>query len=213
MKGLLAGFAASLVISGTSGCTTIQGSKVNFGHGSSNDIKLQKDVNVGSGEPTASEKVPNLHSKVELSCEGVSGSSERRVLMGKIGHNQKGLMNINSGVKEFGPRYPQPVRCEEIKTKIYRAISMGATGFNADVKNNKLVLCGAISDGKNAKCVLDKNGQVIEIATFKDGSSMDDIAVTFTASMKKDGKVSSGAGIVNNASNTYTDFVKTIMGE
>jgi hypothetical protein len=203
-------FSAALVIISTNGCTTIKDSKVTLGHASGNDPVIQKDVNIDS---KGSKEVPKPSTGVELACKGVSGSSERRVLTGKIGNDEKGLMNINSGVEDFGPKYPQPVRCEEIKSKVYRALLMGATGFNADIKNNKLVLCGAISDGKNAKCVEDAHGQVIEIATFKDGSSMDNIALTFTASMKKDGKVSSGAGIVNNASSTYIDFKKAITGK
>jgi hypothetical protein len=209
MKGSSIVFFALAIVSAT-GCTTIRDSKVTVGHASGNDPIVQKDVNSESSSP---KEVTKLSTRVELACKGVSGAPERRVLTGKIGNDEKGLMNINSGVADFGPKYPQPVRCEEIKSKIYRALSMGATGFNADVKNNKLVLCGAIGDEKNAKCVEDAHGQVIEIATFKDGSSMDNIAQTFTASMKKDGKVSSGAGIVNNASSTYIDFEKTITGK
>ena len=180
---------------------------VTLGSGSRNEVK---DVTIGSNIGNSSYPTTEslAHSSLRVYCQ--VESSGNPVVMGHMGSNDKGFMRLVTGTEYYGSEYSLQNRCDQIVFKTNLGISLGATGWKAAIKNGMPVICAATGDKLNSKCIKYKNGQVLEVATFKKGTNVVKLAEQFEV-LTSSASVSVGSGIIDNTPSYYMDFKKALF--
>jgi hypothetical protein len=159
-------------------------SNVCFSVKCSNNITLS--VNTDLPEVTSKEERlsrEKLVKKIELKC--VSEKPDKFLLTMLMNGKTKTILNIDSGTEVWGSSYEPKVRCEQIKAKAIYGMQKGARGWATGFKNGYPIICSSIT----GSCLVDSNGEVMEVATFRKGVEI--------ASVLK--KIASSISIINTS--------------
>jgi hypothetical protein len=196
----------------TSCSMTVGDTSVGPGAGSNIKVGSDNKVNSDNTENRGGSVPPNqpLSKKIGFSCKK-SANSDDRLFVADIGSRPTPLINVKTGIEGFGKPYNKDTRCQQIGTKADRLVTLGAKYFKADTKKGMAVICG--SKEKYGECFKDKNGDVMEIVTFRSrGLLRQSMADALTQSLE--GKtVAEGAAIIESRELEVIDLERLVRGD